>query len=393
MAEQDTKVHQIARPGLPAVFAAFFWLGVTSFGGNTAAWLYYQIVQRRHWVTDAEFLSGVALGRTMPGSGGVNLTVLVGQRLCGGAGAVAAVTGLLSGPLAIVLALAIGYTRVGWNPVLHAVLDGIAAAAIGLTFATGLNLLRWRRAEIGPLAVTLATVLCVGVLRWPMIPVVLVPGADQHRPRATRRGAGTQCLTITETLLALALVFVPLSLLSIGGGASLLADMEYQSVTVQGWTTPREFADLFAISRAAPGPGTMLSALIGWKAAGWAGALTATVALYLPSSLLVYGAGAIVGAVARFGLARRDRARPRADRRRPDPVGRDRGVAGVARRPGGMDCRRRGDGIAAVLAAPSSAGTLCRRRSSVRPRRPVVNLRLRPYQSGDLGEVKSCPNT
>ena len=98
-----------------------------------------------------------------------------------------------------------------------------------------------------------------------------------------------------RTLLTLVLVFVPLSLLSIGGGASLLADMEYQSVTIHGWTTPREFADLFAISRAAPGPGTMLSALIGWKAAGWTGALTATVALYLPSSLLVYGAARLWG--------------------------------------------------------------------------------------------------
>ncbi len=98
-----------------------------------------------------------------------------------------------------------------------------------------------------------------------------------------------------KTLLTLALVFVPLSLLSIGGGASLLADMEYQSVTVQGWTTAREFADLFAISRAAPGPGTMLSALIGWKAAGWAGALMATIALYLPSSFLVYGTARLWG--------------------------------------------------------------------------------------------------
>src|SRR5271155_4948386 len=93
-----------------------------------------------------------------------------------------------------------------------------------------------------------------------------------------------------RTLVSLVLVFVPLSLLSIGGGASLVADMEHQSVTVHGWTTARQFADLFAISRAAPGPGTMLSTLIGWKVAGWAGALTATVALYLPSSLLVYGA-------------------------------------------------------------------------------------------------------
>jgi chromate transporter len=98
-----------------------------------------------------------------------------------------------------------------------------------------------------------------------------------------------------RTLLALVLVFVPLSLLSIGGGASLLADMEHQSVSVHGWTTVREFADLFAISRAAPGPGTMLAALIGWKAAGWAGAVAATVALYLPSSLLVYGAARLWG--------------------------------------------------------------------------------------------------
>jgi chromate transporter len=98
-----------------------------------------------------------------------------------------------------------------------------------------------------------------------------------------------------RTLLGLAVVFAPLSLLSIGGGASLLAEIEHQSVAVHGWTTQREFADLFAISRAAPGPGTMLSTLIGWKVAGIPGALTATVALYLPSSLLVYGAARLWG--------------------------------------------------------------------------------------------------
>ncbi len=98
-----------------------------------------------------------------------------------------------------------------------------------------------------------------------------------------------------RTLLALTLVFGPLSLFSIGGGASLLAEIEHQAVGVQHWTSRREFADLFAISRAAPGPGTMLSALIGWKVAGWPGALTTTVALYLPSSLLVYGTARVWG--------------------------------------------------------------------------------------------------
>jgi chromate transporter len=144
-----------------------------SFGGGTAGWLYREIVERRHWIDDTEFLSGAALGRFMPGSGGVNLTVQVGQHLRGGPGAIAAVLGLLSGPLAIVLALAVGYTRVNQNVIVHAVLDGVAAAAIGLTFATGLKLVRFRMASAGPLAVTVTTVLCVGVLRWPMIPVVL----------------------------------------------------------------------------------------------------------------------------------------------------------------------------------------------------------------------------
>jgi chromate transporter len=158
---------------LSAIFIAFFRLGVVSFGGGTAGWLYREIVERRRWIDDTEFLSGAALGRLMPGSGGVNLTVQVGQILHRGSGSLAAVLGLLSGPLAIILALAAGYTRTNQSVILHAVLDGVGAAAIGLTFATALKLVRFGRASAGSLAVTAATVLSVGVLRWPMIPVVL----------------------------------------------------------------------------------------------------------------------------------------------------------------------------------------------------------------------------
>jgi chromate transporter len=56
-------------------------------------------------------------------------------------------------------------------------------------------------------------------------------------------------------------------------------------VEVQHWVTSREFVELFAIARGAPGPGSMLVTLIGWKAAGWLGALVATAALYVPSSI------------------------------------------------------------------------------------------------------------
>ena len=69
----------------------------------------------------------------------------------------------------------------------------IAAAAIGLTLTTGLKLLPRGSARLGPLAVALATVLCVGVLRWPMLPVVLclAPisiGLALAQPRSARRG-------------------------------------------------------------------------------------------------------------------------------------------------------------------------------------------------------------
>src|SRR5712691_5060695 len=96
-----------------------------------------------------------------------------------------------------------------------------------------------------------------------------------------------------KTLGALALAFASLSLVSIGGGPSVVAEMQHQAVAVHGWLTQREFADLFAISRAAPGPGTLLATLIGFTAAGWLGALVASLAFFLPSSLLVYGAATV----------------------------------------------------------------------------------------------------
>jgi chromate transporter len=169
----DRQADGTARVSLAAILAAFFRLGVTSFGGGTAAWLYRAFVQRRHWISDQTFLVDVGLSRLMPGSAGVNLTVQVGQRLRGGWGASTAVFGLLSGPLFIVIGLAAGFARVAGNPVAHAFLDGVAGAAIGLTFATGLVLVPRGRREIGQLLITIATVLSVGVLRWPMLPVIL----------------------------------------------------------------------------------------------------------------------------------------------------------------------------------------------------------------------------
>ncbi|CAN5327710.1 chromate transporter [soil metagenome] len=89
--------------------------------------------------------------------------------------------------------------------------------------------------------------------------------------------------------IGLFLVFTPLSLVAIGGGQSVITEMQYQAVQVHHWMDSRTFLQAFAISRAAPGPGSMLSTLVGWQLAGWGGALVATLSMFLPSSVLCYG--------------------------------------------------------------------------------------------------------
>jgi chromate transporter len=164
------------RPGLAAIFVAFLRLGCTSFGGGTAGWLHRDIVLRRHWIDDAAFLQMLTLGQALPGSNGTKLTVLIGQRLRGTAGAAVALVALLLGPFAIVLAVAAVYAELTGQKMLHDMLDGVAAAVVGLTFATGLRSIVVGTRRPAPFIIAAATVLCVGVLRWPLGPVVLCLG-------------------------------------------------------------------------------------------------------------------------------------------------------------------------------------------------------------------------
>lgn len=89
-------------------------------------------------------------------------------------------------------------------------------------------------------------------------------------------------------LLDLLILFVPLSFMAIGGGQSILGDMQREVVVHYGWMSAQEFQEIFATSRVSPGPGLLIVTLIGWHVAGWLGALIATAAVVVPSSLLVY---------------------------------------------------------------------------------------------------------
>jgi len=90
-----------------------------------------------------------------------------------------------------------------------------------------------------------------------------------------------------STILSLISFFSVLSILSIGGGTSVVPEMARHAVDVEHWLTAAEFTDIFAISQAAPGPSSLIVALIGFKVAGFWGALVAQLAMMLPAASLM----------------------------------------------------------------------------------------------------------
>lgn len=95
----------------------------------------------------------------------------------------------------------------------------------------------------------------------------------------------------------LALVFGQLSLVAVGGVSATLPEMQRQVVAVHRWMDAREFAALFALAQAAPGPNMLIATLVGWRVAGLPGALAATLGIVGPPALLSYG---VSGAWHRF---------------------------------------------------------------------------------------------
>ncbi|HVZ10175.1 chromate transporter [Rhodopila sp.] len=90
------------------------------------------------------------------------------------------------------------------------------------------------------------------------------------------------------TLLRLAALFGFLSMLAVGGGAGIIPDMQRAVVDRYQWMSATQFLDMFAISRAAPGPGSLIVVLIGLKVAGLLGAAVSFLAMFAPSCLAVH---------------------------------------------------------------------------------------------------------
>jgi len=87
---------------------------------------------------------------------------------------------------------------------------------------------------------------------------------------------------------AIGLQFAGLSLLAFGGVNAVIPEVHRQTVVVNHWMTDQDFAALFAIAQASPGPNFLVTTLIGWRVAGLAGAAVATIAMCGPSCVMTY---------------------------------------------------------------------------------------------------------
>jgi chromate transporter len=166
-----------AEPSLASLFISFVSIGMMSFGGGLAAWTRREVVQKRGWLDDQQFLSGYALSQLVPGATNVNLAVFIGTQMRGAAGAIACFCGLTALPLAIVLALGVWYLHSQGNSGgawLSAALGGMGAVAIGLNLGTGVRLARRNIRGVVPIAVTLIVALSIGVFGFSLVHVLLV---------------------------------------------------------------------------------------------------------------------------------------------------------------------------------------------------------------------------
>jgi chromate transporter len=163
----------IASVSLLKLFLMSFQIGILSFGGGLTGWIFQETVARRRWMSEDEFLSGLALCQVLPGINVANLMIYVGQRLRGVLGAIVAVVGLLVGPFFIVIGLVMIYEKIAGLSWLHALLDGAAAAALGLLFLVGFKAAARVAQKPWALAILGVVVVTVGLLQWPLVPIAL----------------------------------------------------------------------------------------------------------------------------------------------------------------------------------------------------------------------------
>ncbi|MFC5523568.1 chromate transporter [Polaromonas jejuensis] len=156
---------------LTDLFVSFTLLALQGFGGVLAI-VQREMVEKKRWMTREEFIEDWAVAQIMPGPNVVNLSLMIGGRYFGLKGAMAALAGMLTVPLVLVLVLALVYAQFAGHPGVAGALRGMGAVAAGLIAATGLKLFgALAKNALGLrlcIAFGLTCFVAIALLRWPL---------------------------------------------------------------------------------------------------------------------------------------------------------------------------------------------------------------------------------
>ncbi|NLS73758.1 chromate transporter [Bradyrhizobium brasilense] len=168
-AAQTTKHHA---PDVGELFTGFFILGLTGFGGVLPL-ARHMMVEKRGWLTGAEFTDLLGLCQFLPGGNIINMSVAVGLKFRGIPGAFAAILGLIAVPTAVVIGLGVIYGRFADDPVVRHLFGGLSAAAAGLLISTAIKIAWPLRRDVLGLFIGALCVLAIAVFRLPLLPTLL----------------------------------------------------------------------------------------------------------------------------------------------------------------------------------------------------------------------------
>jgi chromate transporter len=294
---------------------AFLRLGTTAFGGPAAhiAMMEEEFVRRRAWLTREQFLDIVGAAGLIPGPSSTEVAIYIGYRRAGWRGLLAAGFCFILPATLIVTAIAWAYVRFGRLPAVGGVLYGIKAVLMAI-IAQAL-------VALGRSAVKSAWLVAVGVAAsvaniFGASPVVVLFAAGVLSTAACLRSntatapliwpgpLGASAVAATPAGLAkLFLVFLKIGAVVFGSGYVLLAFLRADLVEGTRWITDRQLIDAVAVGQVTPGPVFTTATFIGYVVAGVPGALVATIAIFLPSFLLVAVSGPLIPHLRRSHIA------------------------------------------------------------------------------------------
>ena len=280
------------------IAAVFLKLGTTAFGGPAAhiAMLQQEVVERRGWISQDEFLDHLGASNLIPGPTSTELVMHIGRKRGGWLGLVVAGTCFILPAAVMVGIIAWAYVRYGKLPAVSGLLYGVKPVVIAIILQA-IGKLGRTAVKNGWLAI--AGVIALGLSIVGVAPLlVLAAGALLALAMELKQIRGKNALlgfvavtpatgVVTAGLWPIFLVFVKIGAMVFGSGYVLLAFLRADLVERLGWLTQQQLLDAVAVGQITPGPVFTTATFLGYVLHGTSGAVAATVGIFVPAFVFV----------------------------------------------------------------------------------------------------------